>query len=111
VERLMREHGLEGVRRGTKRRTTITDASAPRPPDLVNRRFVADRPDQLWPTRPATTGAGSTIFTTLVPTPFTPSLRAPATETSAAARMIRSFVDSNNKTRGGGFADEYLSRY
>jgi transposase InsO family protein len=44
----MRQHGLEGVRRGTKRRTTTVDATAPRPPDLVNRRFTADRPDQLW---------------------------------------------------------------
>jgi transposase InsO family protein len=48
VERLMREHGLEGVRRGAKRRTTTPDESMPRPPDLVNRRFTADRPDRLW---------------------------------------------------------------
>jgi transposase InsO family protein len=48
VERLMREHGLEGVRRGGKRRATIADTSAPRPPDLVNRHFAADRPDQVW---------------------------------------------------------------
>jgi putative transposase len=48
VERLMRAHGLEGVRRGTARRTTIPDQSAARPPDLVNRRFTAERPDQLW---------------------------------------------------------------
>jgi putative transposase len=44
----MRRHGLEGVRRGGKRRTTVVDETAPRPPDLVNRRFVADRLDQLW---------------------------------------------------------------
>lgn len=48
VERLMRRHGLEGVRRGGKKRTTTVEVSAPRPPDLVKRRFVADRPDQLW---------------------------------------------------------------
>ncbi|GAA0551112.1 hypothetical protein GCM10009546_11460 [Actinomadura livida] len=48
VERLMREHGLEGVRRGSRRRTTTPDESVPRPPDLVNRRFAADRPDRLW---------------------------------------------------------------
>jgi transposase InsO family protein len=48
VERLMRRHGLEGVRRGSKKRTTTPDATAPRPPDLVNRCFTADRPDQLW---------------------------------------------------------------
>jgi transposase InsO family protein len=47
VERLMREHGLEGARRGSRRRTTIPDESMPRPPDLVNRHFAADRPDRL----------------------------------------------------------------
>jgi transposase InsO family protein len=48
VERLMREDGLEGVIRGHRRRTTIPEPSAPRPPDLVNRRFTASRPNQLW---------------------------------------------------------------
>ena len=48
VERLMRESGLEGVRRGKKHKTTIADASAPRPADLVDRNFVADRPNRLW---------------------------------------------------------------
>jgi len=48
IERLMREDGLEGVIRGRRRRTTVTEPSAPRPPDLVNRRFTAHRPDQLW---------------------------------------------------------------
>ncbi|MGW7369452.1 IS3 family transposase [Streptomyces sp. NPDC054841] len=48
VERLMREDGLEGVIRGQRRRTTIPEPSAPRPPDLVNRHFEAPRPNQLW---------------------------------------------------------------
>lgn len=48
VERLMRELGIEGVIRGQRRRTTIAEPSAPRPPDLVNRRFTAQRPNQLW---------------------------------------------------------------
>ncbi|MCW2859693.1 MAG: integrase [Actinoallomurus sp.] len=48
VERLMRTGGIEGVRRGTRVRTTTVVGRAPRPPDLVNRRFTADRPDQLW---------------------------------------------------------------
>ncbi|WP_149182127.1 IS3 family transposase [Streptomyces sp. TRM49041] len=38
VERLMRELGLEGVIR-RRRRTTVPDPSAPRPPDLVDRDF------------------------------------------------------------------------
>ncbi|SFP67362.1 HTH-like domain-containing protein [Actinomadura madurae] len=48
VERLMRAHGLQGVHRRDRRRTTTPDESAPRPPDLVNRQFTADRPDRLW---------------------------------------------------------------
>ncbi len=48
VERLMREMGLEGVRRGKTRRTTIPDDAASRPEDLVKRNFAATRPNQLW---------------------------------------------------------------
>ncbi|MGW4049178.1 IS3 family transposase [Streptomyces sp. NPDC004721] len=48
VERLMAELGLEGVIRGQRRRTTVPEPSAPRPPDLVDRNFTASRPDQLW---------------------------------------------------------------
>jgi len=48
VERLMGELGLAGVRRGKPRRTTTPDATAPRPADLVDRNFVAQRPNQLW---------------------------------------------------------------
>ncbi len=49
VERLMREMGLEGAIRGRKyKKTTIVDAAADRPLDLVQRDFSADRPNQLW---------------------------------------------------------------
>src|SRR5215217_6162000 len=48
VERLMGELGLQGVRRGKTRRTTMPDATAPRPADLVDRNFSATRPNQLW---------------------------------------------------------------
>jgi putative transposase len=48
VERLMRELGLAGVRRGKARRTTTPDAAAARPADLVERDFSATRPNQLW---------------------------------------------------------------
>jgi putative transposase len=46
--RLMRELGLNGVRRGRFKRTTIADTAATRPADLVQRQFSAERPDQLW---------------------------------------------------------------
>ena len=49
VERVMRQAGLVGVQRGRKApRTTTPDAAAVRPPDLVNRDFTANGPDQLW---------------------------------------------------------------
>jgi putative transposase len=48
VERLMRELGLRGVRRGATRRTTIGDPAAARPADLVNRQFTPRRPDATW---------------------------------------------------------------
>jgi putative transposase len=48
VARLMRELGIRGVRRGKKVYTTTPDENAPRPADLVARRFVAACPDELW---------------------------------------------------------------
>jgi putative transposase len=48
VARLMREAGLVGVTRGARRRTTRPDPRAVRPPDLVDRHFRADAPNQLW---------------------------------------------------------------
>ncbi len=50
VERLMRQLGLRGVRRGgwKKPRTTVPDPSQDRPADLVNRGFAPDAPDRLW---------------------------------------------------------------
>jgi transposase InsO family protein len=48
VERLMKKLGLQGVRRGRKIRTTISDPAAPCPLDRVNRQFQADRPNALW---------------------------------------------------------------
>ena len=49
VERLMAVMGLRGVTRGrAKRVTTTPDAALARPQDLVERRFEATRPDQLW---------------------------------------------------------------
>jgi transposase InsO family protein len=48
VQRLMRELGLHGVRRGKTRKTTTRDETAPRPADLVERDFTATRPNELW---------------------------------------------------------------
>lgn len=49
VARLMRSAGLRGVSRRRGFTVTTRRALDRRPaPDLVNRRFVAERPDQLW---------------------------------------------------------------
>ncbi len=48
VERLMRQLGFQGARRGKKILTTISDIKAPCPLDRVNRVFKAERPNQLW---------------------------------------------------------------
>ena len=48
VERLMRRLGIEGIRRGTRVRTTVPDNAAAHPMDLVKRQFEVDRPNRLW---------------------------------------------------------------
>ena len=48
VERLMKALGLEGVRRGRRRITTVPDKAADRPRDAVNRDFTVARPNALW---------------------------------------------------------------
>jgi putative transposase len=49
VARLMRQEGLEGVRRGKKKRTTIPDeAAVERARDLLQRDFTATRPNEKW---------------------------------------------------------------
>ena len=49
VERLMRAEGLRGIPREKTRKTTIGDgAETDRPEDLVDRKFVATAPNQLW---------------------------------------------------------------
>jgi putative transposase len=48
VERLMRKLGIRGVVRGKAWKTTIADALAVRPADLVQRCFSATAPNELW---------------------------------------------------------------
>jgi putative transposase len=47
VERLMRRHGWQGVRRQKSVRTTIADPTAERAPDLVDRQFRVPTPNAL----------------------------------------------------------------
>ena len=49
VERLMRQLGLRGAVRGRAfKTTTVGDEQLRRPTDLVNRTFIAQRPNALW---------------------------------------------------------------
>jgi len=48
VARLMRAVGIEGVSRRRGPVTTVRAPKAEQAPDLVQRRFTADRPDALW---------------------------------------------------------------
>jgi putative transposase len=50
VERLMRGHGLQGVRRGKAPRTTVqgTGSGHERAADLLKRDFTADAPNRRW---------------------------------------------------------------
>ena len=47
VDRLMKQQGIEGVRRGRRCITTIPSEAAHKPLDLVKREFSADHPNQL----------------------------------------------------------------
>lgn len=48
VERLMRVHGIVGVHKPARVRTTIPAEDAPPVPDLVGRRFAPGAPDVAW---------------------------------------------------------------
>jgi transposase InsO family protein len=48
VERLMQKLDIRGAIRGARCWTTQADDNLHRPADLVNRQFVAERPNQLW---------------------------------------------------------------
>jgi putative transposase len=48
VARLMKKMALQGVIRGGRVRTTVSDKAMPCPLDHVNRRFRAPRPNSLW---------------------------------------------------------------
>jgi putative transposase len=48
VDRLMRELGMQGVRRGKTPRTTIPSTSGTRAADLLERDFTAPAPNRTW---------------------------------------------------------------
>ena len=46
--RIMREAGLQGLYKRRRRGCTVSDPTAETFPDLVDRNFTAQAPDQLW---------------------------------------------------------------
>ena len=48
IARIMAELGIRGASRSRSMITTRADTTSPRAPDLVKRRFEADRPNELW---------------------------------------------------------------
>lgn len=48
IERLMRQMGLQGAKRGNGFKVTTITGGANRPADLVDRDFTATQPNQLW---------------------------------------------------------------
>ena len=48
VARLMKKEALQGVIRGGRARTTVSDRASPCPLDHVNRKFRSSRPNVLW---------------------------------------------------------------
>ena len=48
VARLMKKMALQGVTRGKRLRTTVSDRATPCPLDHVNRKFRSSRPNVLW---------------------------------------------------------------
>jgi transposase InsO family protein len=81
VERLMRHHGIVGLHKTAKVRTTIPAEDAPPLPDLIGRRFAAGRPDieqALTPVEPEPAAAEP-------PAPAPPGLVAKAYPTGPPA--------------------------
>ena len=50
IQRLMRREGLQAVVRRRFRRTTNSDHGLPVAPNLLDRKFKAERPNQAWAT-------------------------------------------------------------
>ncbi|GAA2542187.1 IS3 family transposase [Streptomyces fimbriatus] len=48
VERLMRQHGIQGRRLKRRHRATVPDPAAQAVPDLLRRNFTASAPDRAW---------------------------------------------------------------
>jgi putative transposase len=101
VARLMRDLGICGVRRGRKVRTTRPDDAAARPPDLVERRFKAVRPNQLWVTdlTNVATWAG-TVYVCFIVDVFSRTIVGWRTATNMRTEMVLDALEMARWSRG-----------
>jgi putative transposase len=100
VERLMRQLHLRGVVRGKRRITTRPDPGAVRAPDLVERRFHANGPNQLWVadfTYVAT--AAGTVYVAFVIDVFSRRILGWRADTSMTAALVLAALDRAIWTR------------
>ena len=75
VARLMREAGLEGVSRRRRTRTTRRELNSRRAPDLVDRNFTGQRPDELHPMATIAPASGAPPQKSSYQTPLDPITR------------------------------------
>ena len=106
VGRLMRDLGIQGARRGRKVRTTKPDESAARPPDLVDRKFVASRPNALWVTdlTYVATWAG-TVYVCFIVDVFSRTIVGWRTATNMRTDMVLDALEMARWSRGTHFVD------
>ena len=118
IDRLMGVPGLQGAVCGTPRRTTMPGDAADRPPDLMDRQLVAERPKHLWTTDithvPARTGF---VYMAFVISMFSRRMvgwrRAPLTKTGllldALVQTPWTRNDPNGPVHHGDSGGPYLS--
>ena len=101
VARLMREMGIRGVARRWKApKTTVSDESE-RPPDLVQRDFTADAPNQLWVTdlTYVKTMFGF-VYTVFITDAFSRAIVGWATSASMTTDVMLSALETARRSRG-----------
>lgn len=100
VERLMRKHGWQGVRRRRRVRTTIPDREAARAPDLVDRQFKVDAPNRLFVADFTYVGIGSGfVYTAFVVDAFAGTIVGWQVAARATAAMIEQTLTDALETR------------
>jgi putative transposase len=101
VERLMKSLGLQGVRRGKTKRTTIADAAAQRPRDLVERRFEPLAPNLLWVADITYVSAWSGwVYVAFVTDAYARRIRGWRTSTSMSMQLVLDAIEHAIWTRG-----------